>query len=151
MWGWGGGGQGRGESSRVLDRLNDCQWLKLNSAVVSLVVFTGENIVLYKSDSLFYYSYSFLQHLKVTFDGLTGRMKELSNLPSGRSIKLSQDVAFYKGEQGGFRSSGAYLFIPERELPQRVGGRDPVRIRVYKVGWVLADELFYLFFFFFFK
>ena len=33
------GGGGGGGSSRVLDRLNDCEWL--NSAV-SLVVFTGE-------------------------------------------------------------------------------------------------------------
>ena len=40
--GWGSwGGEGGGLSSRVLDRMNDCEWL--NSAVsTSLVVFTGE-------------------------------------------------------------------------------------------------------------
>ncbi|KAL8591118.1 hypothetical protein ACOMHN_056178 [Nucella lapillus] len=71
------------------------------------------------------------KHLKVTFDGHSGRLKEVTNLSSKRSTKISQDMAFYKSLQGGFRSSGAYVFVPEREMPQRVGGRDPIHIRVY--------------------
>ena len=81
----------------------------------------------------------YLQYLKVSFDGQTGRLKELKNLASGRSAKLSQDIAFYKSVQGGFRSSGAYVFIPEKELPQRVGGKDPVNIRLYKVRYPLGS------------
>lgn len=70
----------------------------------------------------------------MSFDGQTGRLKELKNLASGRSAKLSQDIAFYKSVQGGFRSSGAYLFVPQKEPPKRVGGEDPISIRLYKVG-----------------
>ena len=42
VWG-GGGGWGGGGSSRVLDRLNYCEWL--NSAV-NLVVFIAKNAIL---------------------------------------------------------------------------------------------------------
>ncbi|XP_070185670.1 lysosomal alpha-mannosidase-like [Littorina saxatilis] len=72
------------------------------------------------------------KHLKVTFDGQTGRMKALENLSSKRSTKLSQDMAYYRAVQSGYRSSGAYVFIPEKELPHRVGGTDPVSVRYYQ-------------------
>lgn len=72
------------------------------------------------------------KYLKVTFDGTSGRMKSVNNLATGCSMLLSQDFAYYKGVQFGMRSSGAYVFIPEKEVPVRVGGEDPVSIRLQK-------------------
>ena len=80
----------------------------------------------------------------MSFDGQTGRLKELKNLASGRSARLSQDIAFYKSVQGlaGARLSGAYLFVPQKEPPKRVGGEDPISIRLYKVGSAQGSYLY---------
>nr|KAG5709688.1 hypothetical protein BaRGS_027713 [Batillaria attramentaria] len=70
------------------------------------------------------------KYLKVTFDGATGRLKEVHNLATDRSVLLSQDFAYYMASDSSSRSSGAYVFVPERHVPTRVGGKDPVSVRL---------------------
>ncbi|KAK7501311.1 hypothetical protein BaRGS_00007436 [Batillaria attramentaria] len=74
--------------------------------------------------------YTSFLYLKVTFDGATGRLKEVHNLATDRSVLLSQDFAYYMASDSSSRSSGAYVFVPERHVPTRVGGKDPVSVRL---------------------
>ena len=70
-----------------------------------------------------YLCWSLLQHLSLTFDGKTGKLKKMVNLETGVDVDVQQDIAYYFGYQGNcskdvFQASGAYIFRPNETEPE---------------------------------
>ncbi|OWF45656.1 lysosomal alpha-mannosidase-like [Mizuhopecten yessoensis] len=61
------------------------------------------------------------KHLSLTFDGTTGKIRQMQQLEDSISIGISQDYMYYLGYHGNnskddYQNSGAYIFRPNGSL-----------------------------------
>ncbi|CAG5133105.1 unnamed protein product [Candidula unifasciata] len=71
------------------------------------------------------------EHLYLKFDIKTGRLASMYNKVSKMFVQMSQDFAYYVGDQTKARTSGAYLFVPQPNGAQSVT-QEKVEMKVIK-------------------
>ena len=59
----------------------------------------------------------FLQHISLTYDGQSGKLKSMKNLASGVEVPVKMEMMYYDAHPGNcskpeFQPSGAYVFRP---------------------------------------
>ena len=92
--------------------------------MLSFIITTNKDILIYFDP----------QFLTLTFNQHTGLLKTIENRVSHIKTQLKQDILYYEAMQGGARSSGAYVFVPQISSPRRVSADFSMKVKVVKVS-----------------
>ncbi|XP_076458768.1 lysosomal alpha-mannosidase-like [Babylonia areolata] len=88
------------------------------------------------------------EYIAVAFNGLTGALKNMTNLEKKISIDLTHSLVYYLGDAGNnsksqFQASGAYIFRPNGTSPVGLGtGRAKLWSKAYFVKGELVQEVY---------
>ena len=93
--------------------------------------------------------YHIEQYISLTFDGQSGKLKQMKNLKKNIDIELSQDYLYYLGFAGNnskdiFQASGAYIFRPNGTVAHKPTVKSAVKTFVRKVRRVSLKKGFRL-------
>ena len=82
---------------------------------------------------------SFGQALKLTFSGLTGRLKTMFNKHSNITVAVDQNLLWWRAKSGNFsvQPSGAYIFSPDGILPHTISPLSLVNTSIVNVSLLL--------------
>ncbi|XP_041364286.1 lysosomal alpha-mannosidase-like [Gigantopelta aegis] len=88
------------------------------------------------------------EYISLTFDGSSGKLKQMKNLKKNIDIELSQEYMYYIGFPGNssepkFQASGAYVFRPKGTVPHNITVEASVNSFVSE--GVLVQEVYQVF------